>query len=747
MQIFTVSCSSFARLWACLLTVAALSAGIGVARAAPIYSNDGHASTPDRYDAIRVLGVIISESGVQNHNRAADADLTNYATINSGIGILSSVQLHLELNRSSTGGKPGDRAGVLVSNVATNQNLLNLNALGVITLRTFKAGTLQESEVVSAAVARSLALGGERPTQLEFIASKAFDRVDIVVGGVVGVSYKLRVYYAYAVPSLVQQPSRGLISRFTGSGSALAPYYGTGTGGVGTVSVCANAGVANPGNAVDGNLSNYASFNSLATVLCPSALSVKLEGAQPAPAGYYAGFVIGSGGLLDASVLSGLRISTYLNGVLQESQTGAGILELRLLPDGKTQVSFPTNFNFNEVKIERVGLLSVLDNLEIYYGFGVEPKAFAATTEVLSNFDPSQTAGHWEVKNNSVLCVLSCGVTNPAGAADNDPNTVAVVTVPLSVLANVELKLDLNGPSTSGVNVGLAGNRAGVVIGGGSNLLDLALLDKITLTTYDAAGNLLESASGSSLLSLTLLPDGRQELSFLTTQNFASVQFGVAGGVTGLVNIPIHNAFANDRSGGLPTIAGPLPVELTAFAGRWANGAADLSWATATERNSSHFVVERSTGREAEFRAVGRIEAAGNTSSAKTYKLRDTEAGAQGVTMLYYRLRQVDVDGTQVYSSVISVAVGPQTAAAPRLEVYPNPATEAAAVMVRCPNLAAGGTVLTYSQLGQLVSQQAATEAAAHLQLPALAPGLYHMVLRDASGQAVATQRLVIGNH
>ena len=80
-----------------------------------------------------------------------------------------------------------------------------------------------------------------------------------------------------------------------------------------------------------------------------------------------------------------------------------------------------------------------------------------------------------------------------------------------------------------------------------------------------------------------------------------------------------------------------------------------------------------------------------------------------------------------------------------RLDVYPNPTSDASAAMIRCQDLLAGSTVQTYSRLGQLVSQMAATETGARLVLPAsLAPGLYHVVLRGAAGQTLSTQRLVV---
>ena len=115
-----------------------------------------------------------------------------------------------------------------------------------------------------------------------------------------------------------------------------------------------------------------------------------------------------------------------------------------------------------------------------------------------------------------------------------------------------------------------------------------------------------------------------------------------------------------------------------------------------------------------------------------------------GVATLYYRLRQVDNDGTQSFSPVVAVAVG-KAVAVPQLEAYPNPAPDAQAVTVQfCEPAGRGGLVQTYSEMGQLVSQQPVGQATTGLVLPRLAPGLYHVVLRDAAGQRLATQRLII---
>ena len=704
--------------------------------AAPIYSTTGSSG-------YRVSGAcVVCQYGINNPERASDAtSLNDFATIHNTLGTASSLGLSLKL---AGVGQQGDRAGVVV---APGASLVGVSAIGTYRINTYRKNVSVESHIVAASVVQNLQLLASqgRPMQLEFIAGGEFDEVELVVSDGVSVLYSLNVYYAYAVQSLVRQPVRGLVSRFNAADPT--QYYSTAIDPIDPlVSVCANANVSNPERAVDTNLNNFATFGTFLGVNCPSSLSVKLENPKGAPAGYYAGFVLGSAGLLDLNVLSRLRITTYntVNGVRtkQESAVDPSLLDLKLLPDGRYQVSFPTTKEFDEVKIEQLSTVAALDNLQIYYGFGVEPSAFQGTTRILSDFT-APVAANYSVNTTGVLCA-NCGVSNPAGAADNNPATNATIRLDAGVIAQAELKLALNG-ATAG-NVGVAGYRAGMVISSNTGLLDASILDRLTLTTYDAAGIMLESATGSSLLSLSMLPGGKQEITFLTTRNFASVQISAASLVALGVDINVFQAFADNLAGGNITNIIPLPVELTSFTGRWAGGAAELNWATATEKNSSHFVVERSVGGAASFRAVGQVEAACTSSSPKTYQLRDAEAGTLGVPTLYYRLRQVDKDGTQVFSPLISVAVGKLVLAGPQLEVYPNPAPESRTVLVHCPGLpATGGTVQTYSEMGQLVSQQAITETTTRLSLPALTPGLYHVVLRDATGQQLATQRLVVG--
>jgi hypothetical protein len=87
-----------------------------------------------------------------------------------------------------------------------------------------------------------------------------------------------------------------------------------------------------------------------------------------------------------------------------------------------------------------------------------------------------------------------------------------------------------------------------------------------------------------------------------------------------------------------------LPVELTYFQTEVAdNQKIKIRWETATEINSSYFVLERS--RDAvNYKAIASIEAAGSSTAKKTYSFTD-ESAMFGTN--YYRLSQIDRDGTQ----------------------------------------------------------------------------------------------------
>ena len=686
---------------------------------------------------------------------AADGDFATFATLK--VDATASVGVPVGLWLKLTGTAPaGYRAGVVLAN--TVNGLANVSALGTVTLRTYLNGTapaqLQEVKIVQATVLQALLLGaGTRPTQLEFSASKPFDAIQIEFAGVVGIDYTTNIYYAYGVRPGVQTRASGYLSRFaapTGTEYRAASASGA---------LCVATDVENPANVADNDLTNFALLRTTASVACNPALRAKLAGAPAggAPSSYYAGFVIGQQSLLDVSVISSLQLTTYLNGVLQEEKTNPGLLDLTLLPNNKAQVAFATTKAFDEVKIQRVGLLTALDDLEVYYAFGLAPSAFQGINPVLSNFATPQAGVDYFNSSPQLVAVGAMvggvfvangtvtlsSVTDPQKAADanvSDTDYAVLSTTGTNLLtqastATAYLEVKLNG-------MGQAGNRVGLVVSTGVGVLDADALRRLTVSTYDANNVIIESKAGNELLNVQLF-DGsqRNQVSFLASRDFSYVRLDVTSAVAVSSDTRVYYAFAQDVP--LLSLQTPLPVELTRFGGAWVGNAAELSWATASEKNSSYFVVERSTNGASGYQAVGRVAAAGSSSS-RSYQLRDAEAGALATRLLYYRLRQVDADGREAFSAVVAVAVGKPTGTA-QLEVYPNPAATAQEARLNFRDLPTGGGQLTtYAETGQLVSQVLLAETAGRVALPALRAGLYYVVLRDAAGRKVATERLVV---
>jgi hypothetical protein len=146
-----------------------------------------------------------------------------------------------------------------------------------------------------------------------------------------------------------------------------------------------------------------------------------------------------------------------------------------------------------------------------------------------------------------------------------------------------------------------------------------------------------------------------------------------------------------------------LEVELRTFEGRNTEGGNLLTWITASEKNNAGFDVERSTdGRT--FEKIGFVKGNGTTNAQQMYNFTDNLSCGYTrpcvSTVVYYRLRQIDIDGSTVTSNVISILPKGDGKA---LKVYPNPSSDNQITL----DLAADTEgVLVINALGQTVFQQ-----------------------------------------
>ena len=113
----------------------------------------------------------------------------------------------------------------------------------------------------------------------------------------------------------------------------------------------------------------------------------------------------------------------------------------------------------------------------------------------------------------------------------------------------------------------------------------------------------------------------------------------------------------------------PVPVELTYFDVTPEEKQNLLTWETASELNNHFFEIEKSiTG--VDFISIARVFGNGTTQEISNYSFSDYDVGPQQISY-FYRLMQVDYDGTYSYSPI--VVANRKITTNSYITVYPNP--------------------------------------------------------------------------
>jgi hypothetical protein len=183
-------------------------------------------------------------------------------------------------------------------------------------------------------------------------------------------------------------------------------------------------------------------------------------------------------------------------------------------------------------------------------------------------------------------------------------------------------------------------------------------------------------------------------------------------------------ALSGDASNWVGATA-PLPVTLVQFRVERQPQGGVLQWATASEAHNAYFEVQRSF-EGTSFQPLGRVAGAGTSRQSHDYQYLDAQlvsaaAAAGAPPVVYYRLRQVDTDGSSTYSPVQLLALSPAVRA---LAAFPTllPAGQSLTLQVQSPR-AGWASLRVTDALGRAVWQQ----------VLALAPGTTSLVLPQAT--------------
>ncbi|MEZ4993056.1 MAG: T9SS type A sorting domain-containing protein [Saprospiraceae bacterium] len=210
---------------------------------------------------------------------------------------------------------------------------------------------------------------------------------------------------------------------------------------------------------------------------------------------------------------------------------------------------------------------------------------------------------------------------------------------------------------------------------------------------------------------------------------------GSIGGTYAELEAAINACLSSPPPGGCTAaaIAASLPVELASFQAISRDKMVELEWTTSSELNNNFFQIEHSLD-AIEFYPVGKVKGNGTISEAVTYYFLHRQP-ADGVN--YYRLKQVDFDGSFEYSNIKGVKVNERGGG---VSIFPNPVTERALVTIKeRPEI----VKFTFTNLlGQGIDlQPVVTVKGWELDISGMATGIY--LLRAEFQGKVITKRIV----
>ena len=241
---------------------------------------------------------------------------------------------------------------------------------------------------------------------------------------------------------------------------------------------------------------------------------------------------------------------------------------------------------------------------------------------------------------------------------------------------------------------------------------------------YSSTGTLLNTLTGvSGPRSVYQLPNGN----FITTNSTGVHEVDGTSGT--LIRTIISGVSAQYVS---LYDYNTIPVELTAFSASVAGTNVELNWTTATETNNQGFEIERSKD-NISFNNIGFVPGFGTTTEPKSYSYTDQSVNSG---KYYYRLKQVDFDGSINYSDVVEVDVSLPTNFALE-QNYPNPFNPSTSIQFSLP-VDAQVTIGVYNLVGEKVAEVASGNFAAGshkvtFNASTLTSGIYFYQL-DATG-------------
>jgi hypothetical protein len=161
-----------------------------------------------------------------------------------------------------------------------------------------------------------------------------------------------------------------------------------------------------------------------------------------------------------------------------------------------------------------------------------------------------------------------------------------------------------------------------------------------------------------------------------------------------------------------------------------------LKWTTSSESHNSGFDIQRKKG-TGSYAKIGNVAGIGNSTTPTNYQYTDPSLKSG---TYYYRLNQINTDGTSAYSPEVSVQV--TRTSVTTLTSYPNPFNPTTNISFTAAE-SGHATMKIYNVIGQVVATlfngdvEAGDEHTVTFNAASLATGLYFSVLETGGERMV----------
>lgn len=390
-------------------------------------------------------------------------------------------------------------------------------------------------------------LGGK--VKIGLIATGSFDRVRIEYGGIVGTIS----VYAPLIERFCDTAPALNCNTLTTLTSPSAPVYvnPTNTGFGGLLNI---GSITNVDNAVSNDLTDYASINLTAGVGTTATFAIK-NSINEYAGGSFAGLDVSSAALLDLGVLNGISISTFNNGTLAQTVSGANLLSANTSIAsslGRRVIGFLTAADkpFDEIRLTVTKLAGAGVEETRVYGFVVERFCAGPSVACADNTIPKNTltpltapASPVYVDGNNTgfpgAACAACAINNAGNVIDTDVTNSATVVLTAGISTSATFAV-ANALDTYPVN-----SFAGFDIKTNS-IVSAAVLGSATISLYNN-GSLVQTGTGNALIvgatTTSLTGSTRQTVGIVASVPYDEVKITIPSLVgVNLGNIEIYSA-------------------------------------------------------------------------------------------------------------------------------------------------------------------------------------------------------------